>query len=280
MAGTTIRPMTVADLPRGLELSRQAGWNQIESDWRRFLDLEPEGCFVAELDEAPVGTTTTCIFGPVAWIAMVLVDVEARRQGIGSALLRHALEFLDGQAVKTVRLDATAAGQRVYEKLGFVPEYPLARYEGVVSRVEAACDAVPVTETLVPELIAFDHRMTGTPRAKLLDRLFHESPQAVRVVHKGNEIAGYITLRDGANAVQVGPCVATPEVGAGLLGDALDRCAGRCVLVDVPCDNVGAVRLAESTGLTLQRSFMRMHRGEPVSDNVDALWAGSGPEKG
>jgi len=280
MAATTIRPMTVADLSRGLELSRQAGWNQIESDWRRFLDLEPEGCFVAELDGAPVGTTTTCIFGSVAWIAMVLVDVGARRQGIGSALLRHALEFLDEQGVKTVRLDATAAGQRVYEKLGFVPEYPLARYEGVVSRMGIQCDAVSATEALLPELTAFDHRMTGTPRAKLLDRLFHESPQAVRVMRKGNEIAGYVTMRDGANAVQIGPCVATPEVGAGLLGDALDRCAGRRVFVDIPCDNAGAVTLAESAGLTIQRSFMRMRRGEPVSDNVDALWAGSGPEKG
>ena len=166
------------------------------------------------------------------------------------------------------------------EKLGFVPEYPLARYEGVASHVGAACDAVPVTEALIPQLIAFDHQMTGTPRAKLLSRLFREFPQAVRVVHAGNEIAGYVTLRDGANAVQVGPCVATPEVGAGLLGDALDRCAGRRVFVDVPCDNAGAVRLVESAGLAIQRSFMRMHRGAPVSDSVNALWASSGPEKG
>jgi len=280
MAVTTIRPMTVADLPRGLELSRQAGWNQIESDWRRFLDLEPAGCFVAELEGTPVGTTTTCIFGTVAWIAMVLVDVEARQQGIGSALLRHALEFLDGKGVRTVRLDATAAGQRVYKKLGFVPEYPLARHEGVASSARTRCDTVPVTEALIPELVAFDHRMTGTPRAKLLTRLFQESPQAVRVLHKRNEIEGYITMREGANAVQIGPCVATPEVGAALLGDALARCAGRRVFVDIACDNVNAVRLVESAGLTIQRSFTRMRRGEPVSDNVNALWAGSGPEKG
>jgi ribosomal protein S18 acetylase RimI-like enzyme len=280
MAVTTIRPMTVADLPSGLALSRQAGWNQIESDWRRFLDLEPGGCFVAELDGAPVGTTTTCIFGPVAWIAMVLVDVAARRQGVGSALLRHALEFLDKQGVKTVRLDATAAGQHVYEKLGFVPEYPLARYEGVVSRTGTSCDAAPVTEGLIPELAAFDHRMAGTPRAKLLTRLFQESPEAMRALCKGDEVEGYATLRPGANAMQIGPCVATPEVGAALLGDALDRCAGWQVFVDVPCDNASAVRLLESAGLTVQRSFTRMYRGESVSDNVNALWAGSGPEKG
>jgi len=126
--------MTGADLGLGLRLSRQAQWNQTETDWRRFLELGGEGCFIAELDGTAVGTTTTCIFDSVAWIAMVLVDVEARRQGVGSALLRHALAFLDAKGIETVRLDATPAGQPVYEKLGFQPEYLLTRYEGIASR--------------------------------------------------------------------------------------------------------------------------------------------------
>lgn len=280
MAEATIRPMTVADLPRGLALSRQAGWNQTESDWQRFLDLEPDGCFVAELDGTPVGTTTTCISGPVAWIAMVLVDVNARRRGVGSALLRRALEFLDGRSVQTVRLDATAAGQRVYEKLGFVPEYPLARYEGVASCSGTQCNAVPMTEALLPGLIAFDHRCTGTRRTKLLERFSQEFPEAMRILCKGEEIEGFVCTRPGANATQVGPCVASPEVGAALLGAALGRCAGRRVFVDVPCDNAGAVEVVESAGLTVQRRFTRMYRGKPVSGHVHTLWASSGPEKG
>ena len=69
-----VRGMTVDDVPLGMRLKGQAGWNQIEADWRRFLALEPDGCFVAELDGKPVATTTTCVFDSVAWIAMVLVD--------------------------------------------------------------------------------------------------------------------------------------------------------------------------------------------------------------
>src|ERR1700687_3445839 len=115
-----IRRMTPADVPLGMRLKQQAGWNQTEADWRRFLDLEPDGCFVAELDDDPVATTTTCVFGVIGWIAMVLVDVPVRGRGIGSALMRHALEYLDDRNVLTVRLDATPLGQPVYEKLGFV----------------------------------------------------------------------------------------------------------------------------------------------------------------
>src|ERR1700687_5492500 len=69
-----LRPMTAADLPLGLHLSRQAGSDQIDADCRRTLALQPDGCFVAEWQGTPAGTTTTCIFGSVAWVAMVLVE--------------------------------------------------------------------------------------------------------------------------------------------------------------------------------------------------------------
>src|SRR5258707_9241947 len=115
-----IRTMTAADLPLGLRLCRSAGWNQTEADWQRFLDLQPDGCFVAEYNGTPAGTTTTCIFGSVAWIAMVLVEESARGRGIGTALLHHALEFLDDRGVATIRLDATPLGLSLYERLGFV----------------------------------------------------------------------------------------------------------------------------------------------------------------
>ena len=145
--------MTTADIPLGLKLARQAGWNQIEPDWRRFLTMQPDGCFVGELDGTAVATTAAFIFGSVAWIAMVLVDIDSRRKGVATTLLKHALDFLDEQGVKTVRLDATAAGQPVYEKLGFVPEYPLTRYMGTVepsprpSGLDAATHHRPATES-------------------------------------------------------------------------------------------------------------------------------------
>jgi len=272
--------MATADLPLGLRLSRQAGWNQIEADWRRFQYLGADGCFVAELDGTAVGTTTTCIFASIAWIAMVLVDAEVRRQGVGSALLKHALAFLDTQGVKTVRLDATAAGQCVYEKLDFVPEYPLTRYEGIASKTETECNTVQATAAMFPELIALDRRMTGTDRTKLLVRLFEDSPEAVRVLHRGCTLEGFVTMRRGKNAIQIGPCVATPQTGPMLLDEALDRCAGKRVLMDVPCGNARAVETVEANGLKARRHFMRMHRGEPIVDRVEALWASSGPEKG
>jgi GNAT superfamily N-acetyltransferase len=272
--------MTAADIPLGMRLKEQAGWNQIEADWVRFLDLEPEGCFVAELDAAPVGTVTTCTFGPVAWVAMVLVDTAVRGQGIGTRLVRHALDFLDGRGIRSGRLDATALGQPLYEKLGFRAEYRLTRFEGVVPPGPAPDGVMPAGRDDWAGLVALDRAMVRTERDKLLLRLFAERPEAVRMVRDDNGPKGYLTVRPGSRALHIGPCVTVAEAGPLLLGDAFHRYAGQRVYLDVPVDNTGARQMAESRGLTAQRDFIRMGRGPRVPELAAHIWASSGPEKG
>jgi len=208
MKSIRIRVMKAEDREFGLRLSRQAQWNQTEADWLRFMHFEPDGCFVAELDGCAVGTITACVFGSVAWIAMVLVDVNARGQGIGIRLLRYALDYLENRRVQTIRLDATSAGRPVYEKLGFMAEYEVVRYEGLAPQ----CPESQVVADLAPDayrdIVEFDRKETGTDRGKVLVRLFGEFPQGLRVVRRRSTVEGYAAVRPGANAIQVGPCVA------------------------------------------------------------------------
>lgn len=275
-----IRPMTEADLPFSLGLSLNAGWNQNEADWRRCLDLQPDGCFVAEWDGIPAGTTTISIFGDVAWVAMVLVEERLRGRGIGMALMRHALAFVDEQHVTSVRLDATPLGQPLYEKLGFAQEFRLARYDGILS----AAPAVEGVEAAIPEqwhaLAALDEAVTGTNRRALLFRLFAERPESVRVTREGANPTGFMASRAGTRAVHLGPCIAAPDASPLLFLDAWGRYAGQRVFVDIPVLNTAATRAAEAQGLTVQRYLTRMCRGAPPGGRPDWLWAGFGPEKG
>lgn len=267
-----IRRMTVRDLALGMHLKHQAGWNQTEADWRRCLALQPDGVFVAELGGKPAGTAATCIFGPVAWIAMVLVDTAVRGRGIATTLMQHALRFLDERGVRSVRLDATPLGRPVYEKLGFVVEYSLARYEGQphVARAESA--SPPNLESI----IELDRTATATDRRALLTQLVAEHPDFFLLVPG----EGYLGARPGSRAVQIGPCIATAETGPQLLATAFHRWAGQSIFLDIPTDNQEPVRLAEAAGLTVQRPFWRMSRGEPVPERRDLIWASFGPEKG
>jgi len=277
---TKIRLITTDDLRLGLKLTQQAGWNQTEVDWLRFIQLEPEGCFVAEVDEHAVGTTTTCVLGQVAWIAMVLVDVNSRGKGVGTALLKHSIGYLKQRKVETIRLDATALGQPIYEKLGFVSEYELARFEGIAPRAAPVASVTKAAPNVFAAIIDFDTRTTGRDRGRMLHRLFEEFPENIHIIRQAGRIDGFITTRPGANAVQIGPCIATAGAGPALLRDALNRCAGRPVFVDIPLDNADAVKIAESCGLGIQRRFTRMCCGPKTADNVKTLWASSGPEKG
>ena len=283
---TRIRLMTVADVPHGMRLKGQAGWNQLEADWLRLLAMQPDGCFLAEHEGVPVGTVVTCVFGSVAWIAMMLVDEQLRGRGIGRALMDHAIGFLNQPTIRTVRLDATPLGQPLYERLGFVPEYQLTRFAGRVSGdiPEKALSATSHCESPSRDSIAaladFDLAVTATDRRKLLSRLFEENAERIRVIDRDGRIRGYLASRPGIHATQIGPCIADAEAGPLLFRDVLSRYRGEAVYIDIPTANRPAVQLAESCGLTPQRLLLRMRLGEPVADRVDLLWAGSGPEKG
>lgn len=266
----SIRPFTAADIPLGMRLKELAGWNQTEADWRRFLAIQPDGLFIAEIAGQGVGTVAGFVFENVAWIAMVLVDPTYRKQGIGTALMNHALEFL---GERTIRLDATALGQPVYEKLGFVGEYELARFEGTLKRSWTGVSPVSITtdgqaRCLFNEL---DERVTGTRRGKLLNALGQ-----AHVIG-----SGYLMDRPGSKATQIGPAIALDEAtGRALFDDAACRLRGQPVFIDIPMQNKPAVAWAEAAGLTIQRKFLRMRRGPAIQDHLIYIWASSGPEKG
>ena len=73
--------MTDADIDAGLRLCRASGWNQLESDWRLFLECNPGGCRVVETEGRVAGTVATLRYEDrFSWISMLLVDPEMRRR--------------------------------------------------------------------------------------------------------------------------------------------------------------------------------------------------------
>src|SRR4029079_8644736 len=94
-----VRLLFESDIPAAMQLKEAAGWNQTEDDWGRLLMLEPDGCFGAIKDGGLLCTTTTTTYcNELAWIGMVLVDPEHRRQGIAAKLMTVALDYLNGKA--------------------------------------------------------------------------------------------------------------------------------------------------------------------------------------
>src|ERR1044071_3922763 len=162
-----IRLLFESDIPSAMRLKEAAGWNQTEADWRRLLRLEPNGCFGAIKDGRLVGTTTTTIYGELAWIGMVLVQPQERGQGIAAALMKVALDYLNGK-VETIKLDATSLGQPVYEKFGFQVESEIERWAGSSTGPEAQ---VVMDHGAVQDLLSLDRIAFNADRSKLLESL-------------------------------------------------------------------------------------------------------------
>src|SRR4051794_28415202 len=98
MTHLSLRLMTAEDIPFADSLRAMAGWNQTPADWKRFLELSPGGCLIAEVDGRPVASATTTPYGKdLGWIGMMLVHPDFRRRGIARVLLTHCIELLRGQ---------------------------------------------------------------------------------------------------------------------------------------------------------------------------------------
>ena len=281
-----LRKLIATDLPFADSLRAQAGWNQTLADWQRFLAMDPEGCFLAEWNGAPAGTATTTIYGPqLAWIGMVLVDPDYRRRGIGRALLQRCIDYLQGQKVRCIKLDATPLGQPVYAGLGFKDEWTLTRWE----RAGAGLCGVPASSGMRPwregderRIAPLDALAFGVPRQRLMRALAQESRGALVLEHEADQPVAFGLLQNGSSALHLGPIVAaSADCAIRLIEALLTRGDAERVLWDIPDPNAAAREWAEHNGFTRQRSLTRMYLGENgTPGDPQKQFALAGPEVG
>src|ERR1044072_3748614 len=163
------------DIPAAMKLKEAAGWNQTEDDWRRLITLEPAGCFAAIKNHQLVGTTTTTTYkDQLAWVGMVLVDPQNRRQGIATRLMETALDYLKGK-VATVKLDATAQGKPVYERFGFEVESLVERWVGTLKGSSIIPNYGILNRDTLYELLDLDRQAFYADRSTLIQSLINDS---------------------------------------------------------------------------------------------------------
>ncbi|MEE8451965.1 MAG: GNAT family N-acetyltransferase [Thermoguttaceae bacterium] len=281
--GLLVRQMTSEDIPAGMELKAFAHWNQTETDWRIFLEAGGGGCFAAVCDGRLVGTITVIHHGrSLAWIGMVLVHRRYRGRGIATCLMRKALDHLAD--CPTIKLDATAAGKKVYEKLGFVEQSTVRRLTTTcLPRIEGSTDGIaPITQAEFEPILRMDRRHFRGDRALLLAALLKNAPQmALRLTCHGQTTA-YCFGRRGSDFVHIGPILAENTEDAVRLGsDALQHWTGAAVVLDVPGIHTEFLQWLKNAGFSVQREFARMVLGEKdQEDTMKHQFAVCGPEFG
>jgi ribosomal protein S18 acetylase RimI-like enzyme len=90
----------------------------IQSQSSRLLMAEMDGRYVGSLTLTMVSIPT----GTRAWIDDVVVSEKVRGMGVGSRLIRHALDLAEALGARTVNLTSNpsrSAANALYKKLGF-----------------------------------------------------------------------------------------------------------------------------------------------------------------
>ena len=245
-------PLTQADAPRALALSAKVGWNQTADDWRLFITHgRTIGLF--DGDEGLVATAAALLYdNAFGYISMVIVEPAWRRRGLARRLMSECIETLRGQGRASL-LDATPAGALVYRGLGFVELATMERWEGEggSAQVEGGADCLGPDD--LHKLIEADALAFGSHRRFLLED-FLARPGTLTWTHDG----GYLVMRQGHRATQIGPLVAPSAAAARvLLATAIANARGR-VFLDLFTTWPDLATLLETCGFKRQRPFIRM----------------------
>jgi ribosomal protein S18 acetylase RimI-like enzyme len=94
------------------------GESDTEERWRARLADGP--CFIAYADDRPVGMVAGQVARGGAELISMWVAPEARRRGIGSALIERIVEWSAGEPLSLRVIDDNVAAIAAYEKHGFV----------------------------------------------------------------------------------------------------------------------------------------------------------------
>jgi len=269
-----IRKLTPSDIPSAVQLSTEAGWNQTTEDWCTLLELSSEGCLAIEVDGELAATTTLVCYGQrLAWIGMVLTRIRHRGHGFARRLMTQALSLADRMRIETVKLDATAQGRPLYERLGFRCEQPVERWWRPGDIGGAGASAV-VPQTFSHRWQDADLRAFSVDRGELLSKLAQRNPPLLLA-------NSYLFTRPGRVASYLGPCECeTPESARTLIKRALHTHSAGGWYWDLLPENADAVALARALNFTPKRYLTRMARGKEQRTSEQTIYAIAGFELG
>jgi len=265
-----VEPMGKKDFQFATELANTMDWNMAPEDFQFNFDLDPGGCLVAFRGRERVGIATCVSLGKVGWFGNLVVKEKYRNMGIGSLLVRHAVNYLRGRGVETVGLYAYPSLVRFYGNMGFRADEEFS----VLStdfHGSLASEALPRIEKLqVKAVEKFDSQFFGGNRKKLLESIILEEGNLSYLEREGNEIAGYIAATVYWKMAWIGPLVCQKgkvDVAAALLKAVLANVKDKSVYTALPKRESALVNMLFDVGFKEDFSVTRMFLGQAVAKN-------------
>ncbi len=281
-----IRALTIKDIRQAKKLSDAELWNQTEEDWKFLIENPGTICIAAKHREKIVGTATAMNYeDKISWIGMVLVEREFRGQGISKLLLNELLQQL--KSFRSVKLDATPAGHKIYQNFGFQDEFII--YRMTIDSVPAKKVDLknnyyekisPVAD--ISEVAEFDRHVFGADRSQLIEFLKNNFHEAAWLIKEKGKVSGFSLGRTGSRFYHIGPLSASStEMAIALISKVFEKIENRPVAVDVLENNKDLIDFLTAVGFHKERHLIRMYRKPHPSETLNEYqYLVCGPEFG
>lgn len=261
----SIRTFTEDDIEFAVSQTTREGWETTAELFQAALALDPNGSFIGEAKKERVAMMTTTRYTQTGWIGNLIVPPEHQRQGIGERMMKHAMQYLLGRGIQTIRLEADPPGINIYRRLGFVDEFESLRFLREPGPAAPGGAAERMRPDDLPAIAAFDLERFGDRRDKLLGLLLARAKTAHWVRHS-DEVGGYAFTVASRAGIRISPCVARDaRTAEQLLQSVLSEVGDTTVILGVPSVNEDAAPLFESYGFKRTPSSFRMIYGPKVA---------------
>jgi GNAT superfamily N-acetyltransferase len=275
-----------AALPDCIALGNDRGWAPEPDKWQLLFEVG-EVFGIRDPAGGLAGAVALTRYGPgLAAIGMMLVAARHERQGLGGALMTHALNEVSGAVTC---LFATSFGRPLYERLGFRPADRSVRFIGPLAPGPVRGDGLadgpapaggngpapaggpvgwdaravrPATAADEPGIAGLDRAVFGADRRAILARLPHLAERfLVAASPGGGAIRGFAASWVHDGLLLAGPVVADDLGVATALLTGLAAGSARPLRIEVAGRHPGLGQWAAAHGLTARSETTFMTHG-------------------
>ena len=265
-----VEKMKADDFPFAVQLANTMNWNMAIEDFEFMMKLEPRGCFVLFHGSERLGICTSVSFGRVGWFGNLVVKGGYRREGAGSLLVKHAIDYLKSKGVETIGLYAYPHLIRFYESFGFEPDIDFLVLQGKAGLLPTEGIVRKAKKQDVPEVIDFDSQCFGANRKKLLKPILFDTGNLCYIATENDGIAGYVAAKVYGTMAEVGPLICHAnhvEAAVMLLKTILSRLNGLLVSMCIPKNETALLNMLSKAGFKEDFGVARMFLGLAVAKN-------------
>jgi len=187
--------------------SREKWYSESKIELHSFFEYDRQGCLIAEFDGEKAGICIATAYTKNGFIGELIVSPKFRKNGIGTALMKKAINFLQVKNVQNIFLDGVVNAVPLYMKLGFQEICRSLRLFGEIEP-SISSSVSEISEQDLREILNIDRICFNEDRSYFLIKRFINYPHLCLKLMINHSIQAYLFGREGNGGwISVGPVV-------------------------------------------------------------------------